>query len=506
MSHDPEYGSVTQEAAKGGGAGAQSAELSKGRSALKGLAYASALTAAAAIGFAVGGGASFLFSNSGEALDPNSEVGLELGRLRGEINELRDDLANIELPDLEALGSAELQLQTFDQRLADLESGLKDEANLNVADARRFQELARSDGELSTRLEKQEKTAEIRNSEFASLTAKLEGLVLLGDDVAEIRRRLDELSNEADISPELSEILESYGQRLSDVEERSRSDSNTGAEDSGSSADFRILLANDTELAGRLNKLQSDTEGLMNVSAEIESIRSQLLDASADIETLASQVAERSEAEEILPNEQKLETLESEISKLRAETASALDGLGQELAALESEIRASLDAAAARIAYSRIFEAIYSGRPYSDFMEEVDWVRPEQRETLALFAESGVESLDDLQELFLSRARNALRSEQAEGESEPAVTSFLKSLVVVRPLNPQEGDDARSILSRAESALRDGRLRAALEIMEGLPENSRQQMKEWSDAANSRLAVLDALRVSVSDPSAESQE
>jgi hypothetical protein len=73
-----------------------------------------------------------------------------------------------------------------------------------------------------------------------------------------------------------------------------------------------------------------------------------------------------------------------------------------------------------------------------------------------------------------------------------SVTGFLRSQLGLRSLTPREGDDADAVLSRAESALAQGRISDALAEIDALPEGARGAMADWATAAKSRADALAA--------------
>ena len=62
----------------------------------------------------------------------------------------------------------------------------------------------------------------------------------------------------------------------------------------------------------------------------------------------------------------------------------------------------------------------------------------------------------------------------------------------MRSLDPQEGDSPDAILSRAEAALRDGRLTDALAEIGSLPEQGRAELSDWVARAEMRQTAVAA--------------
>ena len=111
-------------------------------------------------------------------------------------------------------------------------------------------------------------------------------------------------------------------------------------------------------------------------------------------------------------------------------------------------------------------------------------------------AESGVASLKLLQNQFSAAARTALkkiRNEQVSSENEGAVWSFVKAQLGFRSLTPQEGVSADAVLSRAQAAVSDGDIGAALIEIKTLTDVGQSALKDWSLAAESRIRVLEEL-------------
>ena len=60
-------------------------------------------------------------------------------------------------------------------------------------------------------------------------------------------------------------------------------------------------------------------------------------------------------------------------------------------------------------------------------------------------------------------------------------------------MTPKDGDDPDAILSRAEAAVRQGKLSEALAEISKLSTDAQAQMSEWMDAAKTRVAASDAV-------------
>lgn len=109
-------------------------------------------------------------------------------------------------------------------------------------------------------------------------------------------------------------------------------------------------------------------------------------------------------------------------------------------------------------------------------------------------AADGVPTLSGLQAGFTASARNALGAARASGaqEGEDGFGGFLKRSLGARSVAPREGSDPDAVLSRAEAAIRDGALDAALSELDTLPAAAQDAMGAWLVDARARSAVRTA--------------
>ncbi len=82
-------------------------------------------------------------------------------------------------------------------------------------------------------------------------------------------------------------------------------------------------------------------------------------------------------------------------------------------------------------------------------------------------------------------------------------SAFLRTQLGTRSLEPKAGDDADSVLSRAEAALRQGDIATALTELDALPEAGQPALAEWRAQAETRKAALDAGAVLTQDLNAK---
>lgn len=148
-------------------------------------------------------------------------------------------------------------------------------------------------------------------------------------------------------------------------------------------------------------------------------------------------------------------------------------------------------------ALTKITAALNSGESFSEAVTEltengIDDVPA----ALADNAADGVATLLSLQIGFADAARAALSSARAAGtgESEGGVSAFLKRQLGARSVAPREGSDPDAVLSRAEAAVRQGRVTDALTEIDALPVPAQDAMADWLASARPRAAVEAAVQ------------
>ncbi|MEO0566192.1 MAG: hypothetical protein AAF066_00535 [Pseudomonadota bacterium] len=186
--------------------------------------------------------------------------------------------------------------------------------------------------------------------------------------------------------------------------------------------------------------------------------------------------------------EQELETARAFIRAQRAE----IEDLIEEARSVEDEADAAANAAIRRAALSRILSAIDSGESFSGAVGDLQASGIEVPSGLAEHASNGVPSMSDLQNSFPLVARKALSSSRSVTGNEGGLTGFLRSQLGARSLEPKEGGDPDAVLSRAEAALRDGRMNDVLAEIDGLPEEGKAELLDWSDQLTQRLSAVQA--------------
>jgi len=247
------------------------------------------------------------------------------------------------------------------------------------------------------------------------------------------------------------------------------------------------------------------------LASNIEAVQTQLvegLDALdvrvADLERLPTgdgTISERA----IAAYEADLEALRAEMEAMGGTAIAQLDEARAEAAAIEENAAAAARAAAGRAALARIQTSLDNGEPLGAALADLEAAigGPAPAELLA--AQDGVPTLAVLQEGFPEAANAALaaaRSAGVSGEETTGLGAFLKNQFDVRSVSPQEGTTTDAILSRAEAAIKSGRLSDALAEVAALPEEARVEMTDWLGQAETRAGAataVDILSTSLND-------
>ena len=148
-----------------------------------------------------------------------------------------------------------------------------------------------------------------------------------------------------------------------------------------------------------------------------------------------------------------------------------------------------------RATITRIRTALDTGGGFTTELAELETLGVTVPGALSRSADHGVATLTDLQTSFPAAARAALdaaRAEAAKNGETGGFTAFLRTQLGARSLEPREGDDPDAVLSRAEAALREGRLNDVLAEVETLPELGRAEMSAWSGQVARRIEALAA--------------
>lgn len=291
----------------------------------------------------------------------------------------------------------------------------------------------------------------------------------------------------------------------------------------GFGAAYIVLPKVDTTLPSRVSALSTEVSGLSNRIDElpvvdlsgVEATQSQASEMVAaldgritELEVRFDALSSRAGSEGSLSAAayaEELDALRAEMENLRGTAVAELGAARDAAASIEQNAEAAARAAAARAALSRIEGGLETGAPLGAALDDLaDALQSDVPAELAMVRD-GVATLASLQATFPDYARAALataRREGASGEAEGGFTAFLRNQLDVRSVAPKDGDSADAVLSRAEAALKEGRLTDTLAEVGALPEVARAELTEWQGLAETRadaLAAAATLATSLND-------
>ena len=225
-----------------------------------------------------------------------------------------------------------------------------------------------------------------------------------------------------------------------------------------------------TSLTARLDQIPSFEAGDLpdEVQALLDDQRTQITALQSEIETATSA------ANEI-----------KEVASAQIATAEQIKAEADE-AAKRAEARGGLNT---------LRDAIANG---GGFAEALPLIAPsvEVPEALSVVADTGVETMQSLQNAFPAIARQALstsaRAEAGEGVGD-RLKLFVSDQLGARSLSPIEGDGADAVLSRAEAAVKSGDLDGAIELVAALPEPAGEAFTDWLANAQARIDAQSAV-------------
>lgn len=251
-------------------------------------------------------------------------------------------------------------------------------------------------------------------------------------------------------------------------------------------------LQNDTgldqlrgEMTGQMDQMRVQYEAMSEKLTELEN-------RIHTVEKLPQGSGMEAAAAAAAAYERELQQMRQMLDAELARISSAQD----EAQTLEVSAAEAAKAAAARAAMSRVLAALESGQPYGDALFDLtENATVDAPAALTDHAETGIVTLATLQARFPDAARDALDAsirDAVEGGQMDRVTAFFRTQLGARSLEPKEGDDPDAILSRAEAALKDGRIATALSELEAMPDAGKPALQAWTADATARKDALEA--------------
>lgn len=191
--------------------------------------------------------------------------------------------------------------------------------------------------------------------------------------------------------------------------------------------------------------------------------------------------------------EEELAALQSSVETQRDEIQRLLDNA----LSVEEATAQAAQAATLQSALGRIVSAVTTGQPFEAEIADlkangIQDVPPALADTAA----TGVVTAANLQDRFPDAARASLAAARAASPDVDGggIGGFFRQQLGARSVAPRDGDDPDAILSRAEAAMRDGRLADALAEVKALPPEAQEPLSEWLSDAQARHDAQDAVQ------------
>ena len=254
-------------------------------------------------------------------------------------------------------------------------------------------------------------------------------------------------------------------------------------------AELEARVEEPATLPESLPQVDALREELTASREALSALQSQLAEIDSRLTTVEKQPATGGDNQvAVAAFEREMEALRASVAEQRSEIESLLENAQT----AEEATAAAAEAARAQTAMTQMNAAISAGRPFEAPLAELQQAGVEDiPETLRESAAGGVVTLANLQARYPDAAREALATARAAvpEEGEGGFGNFLKRQLGARSVAPREGTDADAVLSRAEAAVRDGRLTDALAEIDTLPAPAQDAMAEWLADARGRQAA-----------------
>ena len=239
-------------------------------------------------------------------------------------------------------------------------------------------------------------------------------------------------------------------------------------------------------LSARIDELAATLEPL---GGQIAQIASETGDFAARLDELEKRpISEGAPQSAVDAYERELARLSEAVTEQRATVESMIE----EARKLDANAAEAARAATLQTVVARLGTAVGTGEPYADLLGDLSATGAEVPPALADHAAEGVDSLSALRESFPPAARDALAATRSGGSGE-GITAFLQRQLGARSVSPRSGDDPDAILSRAESAVVQGRIEQALTELEAMPEAGRAPLDGWIARAQARVDAMNAV-------------
>ena len=253
--------------------------------------------------------------------------------------------------------------------------------------------------------------------------------------------------------------------------------------------------------SAQFEALNVSLTSMVNLSKTVDDLKVRI----ENIEMLTADISQRLAEIEKRPvtatlSSEVIATYNSEVTKL-IETMVAqreeVETLLGEATAKKAQASEMARRTQANLTFNTIQTLFKTGESFAIELDEFSKLTDAQiPAALQKIAGEGIQRLEKLTETFPEVARAAIAAERSGDSYDGTIHSlvgFLKSQLQARSVTPKEGRDADAILSRAEAALRDGKLDKVIEELQALPPPAKEAMAEWQAEAQQRLNLVHAL-------------
>ena len=396
-----------------------------------------------------------------------------------------------------ALSAAERKIADLEKQLGDVSQTVTSQ-NVRSALSAIESKVATLEGELQN----------VASSSAADLTPTVDALKT---DVANLRSDLSSVSASGGEGTPVN--LKPLEDRLAALEETAKSQS--GGDLAPLETRLSELESATTSASSEAGKLSGSVSGLESQLSDLKSTLSDVETRLANTEATAkaaqtavstSDVSLKTLADSQARATETLSSLAADIKSVGAANTAALEGLRAELELISKRLAAveatmgdatAREVAARALSVSALKSAVDSGRPYETELAAVKAGLPGDLDLSALEAnaETGVEPVSVLIAQFPQVADKIYQTfgePEREGDVLDSLLSSAKSIISIRGGGDASGDTPAAVLQRMELAVSNGRLAAALEAYEALPEDSQKVASDWATRARARVQA-DAL-------------
>lgn len=314
-------------------------------------------------------------------------------------------------------------------------------------------------------------------SDTTAITAALEAQ---NETLAALQAQVSELANAEPVMPEMPEIPTVD---LGPVTEQIQA---LSTQIDGTTAAIADIAARVTVLEERpvfTGDVDEDNAAAVAAVGQLqEELRAQQEAAAAEAAALQAAAAEAANAA-------------AQAEAAAAEAAQALTAAEADAAYAVAAAAAAADTAMAEAqaaaALREVQLAMTSGAPFAEPLAVLAGV-VDTPDSLTAVADTGVPTLEAIEAGFAPAARAALPvalRETAGDSTADRLGAFLMGQIGGRAIEPREGDDPDSVLSRVGAAVQAGDLQAALTEIASLPDGARAELAPWVADVEIRAAA-----------------